>query len=109
MRERGEGELVPPRVVQELIYQLYCPVPLSGTEDGLGAGALSVNCKLAVRSLLLDGVNVTLTEQVAPGAKPAPPIGQVLDSIAKSAALLPPILIRLKIVAEPPVLVTVTV
>ena len=83
-------------------------MPLNATVCGL-AGALSLNDRVAVRRFLLVGVYVTLTLQVAAGARPTPPIGQVFAKMANSPGFEPPIEMLLKMRFEPPVLVTVTV
>jgi hypothetical protein len=84
----------------------HCPVPLSGTPCGL-PGALSVTRNVELRAPLLVGVKVTLMVQLELGARPAPPIGQLLVW-PKLLALPPKIPMFEMISGEPPELVTVT-
>jgi hypothetical protein len=60
-----------------------------------------------VRWFLRLGVKVMFTVQLAPGASPMPPIGQLLFC-AKSPALPPPMVMPEKIRFDPPELVIVT-
>jgi hypothetical protein len=85
---------------------VYLPLPLSATLCELPAlGALSVKTRLDDRLFLAVGVNVTLTEQVAPGFRLAT---QLFATMAKSPTL-PPVIATLVIVTgEPPELVTRT-
>src|SRR6202011_5689326 len=65
------------------------PVPLSDTvKVGCpGSDVLIVNA--AARAPGADGVNVTLTGQLPPGATPVPPVAQLPLEIAKSPGLAP--------------------
>jgi hypothetical protein len=81
-------------------------VPDRGTLWGL-FGALSETRNDEVRTFLRLGVKVTFTVQLAPGASPMPPIGQLLVC-AKSPVLPPPMVMPERIRFDPPVLVMVT-
>ena len=61
------------------------PLPERGTPCG-EPGALSTNCRLALRVPVAEGVNVTEIEQFAPGASVLP---HVLAEIAKSDEFAP--------------------
>jgi hypothetical protein len=82
-------------------------VPLRATLCGL-FGALSEILSVEVRPFFRVGVNVTVAVQLAPGASPAPPIGQLLVC-AKSPVLPVARLIPEMIRFDPPVLVIVTI
>lgn len=68
---------------------------------------MSLMRRFEARVPLAVGLKVTLTVQLAPGARPAPPIGQLLVC-AKLLAFPPPIEILVITSAEPPELVMVT-
>ena len=84
----------------------YCPVPDRGTLCGL-PGALSATRSDELRWFLRVGVKVTFTVQLAPGASPMPPMGQLLVC-AKSPALPPARVMPERIRFDPPELVIVT-
>jgi hypothetical protein len=82
-------------------------VPVSATVCGL-LGALSRMVRIAERAALRFGRNVIVTVQEAFGARPAPPIGQLLVW-GNRAAFGPPMKILLNSSGTVPLLVMVTV
>jgi hypothetical protein len=84
------------------------PVPVSPTLCGLFA-ALSAKFSEALSVVVVDGLNVSVTVQLAP-ALTGDPVEHVIDTIVKSDALVPEIPgLLLKISDAPPVFISVTV
>jgi len=86
------------------VISAVVPVPLSGTCCGLPL-APSVNVRFALRAPVVDGLNVTLTVQLAAAARDAP---QVVAVCGKSPASVPVTAILLMVSAVVPTLVSVT-
>ena len=80
------------------------PVPLRLTVWVVGL-ELSVTVKVAVRAPVMDGVKVTLIEQLAAGASELP---QLVLAIAKSKGSGPEMAIPVMVKAEPPLFVRFT-
>ena len=92
------------RLVGETLALPIAPVPDKATVWGLFA-AVSEKVKVAVRVPVADGVNVTVTLQVAAGARLA---AHVFADIAKSAALGPDMEMLLRFIGSDGPLVSVT-
>ncbi len=82
------------------------PVPVSDTVCGL-VGSPSLMLRVAVRTPVVDGVNVTLIEQLRPADR-LPPIGQ-LFACANELAFVPPMEMLLIVSGASPTLVSVIV